>query len=113
MKEVVVILSKEAQLVYDNLAKTSSKKENSILLRSVNKKSDFIKANVHYGRPIAKSKIPRRFMELYSISNLFWVSLPFGWRMLYSLTNNDSSVYIVAFVVHLSDHKQYEKVFGY
>ena len=61
----------------------------------------------------AKSKIPEKFKAKYGISNLFWVELPYFWRFLYSLTEGDSEIEIVAFVLDIVDHKKYNKLFGY
>jgi hypothetical protein len=33
--------------------------------------------------------------------------------MLYTLTSGDSVVEIIAFVVDICDHKEYDKIFGY
>ena len=56
MKTVRVILSPEAEEVYNYLNRQApiSKKERMIL-NSVNKKVELIKANYHYGEPIAKN----------------------------------------------------------
>lgn len=72
-----------------------------------------IKANFHYGEPIAKNLIPEEYKQKYGITNLFWVELPNFWRMLYTLTNNESEVEIIAFVLDIIDHEKYNKKFGY
>ncbi len=72
-----------------------------------------IKANHHYGKPIAKKLIPKAYKEKYGVSNLFWVELPNFWRMLYTLTDGESEIEIVAFVLDVIDHKTYNKKFGY
>lgn len=114
MKSVKVILSSEAEEVYRylNQQASHSKTEQSIL-NSVNKKKELIKANPHYGEPISKDKIPSEFKEKYGITNLFWVELSNRWRMLYSLTNDDNQIEIIAFVLDITDHKKYNKKFGY
>lgn len=113
MKTVRVILSPEAEEVYRYLNEKAptSKTERSIL-NAINKKKELIKVNVHYGQPIAKLKIPAEYVRKYGIDNLFWVSLPSAWRMLYSLTSN-GEVEIIAFVLDIIDHGRYEKKFGY
>ena len=77
MKQVRVILSPEAEEVYKYLNEKAqtSKIEHSIL-NAVNKKKELIKANVHYGKAIAKSKIPAEYIKKYGVNNLFWVGLP-------------------------------------
>jgi len=114
VKTVRVIFSPDAEEVYKHLndKAPSSKLERSIL-NAVNKKVELIKANFHYGEPIAKDKIPQEFRQKYGINNLFWVELPQFWRMLYSLTQGETEIEIVAFVLEISDHGKYDKLFGY
>ncbi len=114
MKPVRIKFSPEAEEVYRYLNQEAahSKNEQSIL-NSVHKKSELIKANPHYGEPISKDKIPVEYKEKYGITNLFWVELANRWRMLYSLTNNETQVEIIAFILEITDHKKYNKKFGY
>ena len=114
MKRVRVILSEEAEEAYRYLNENAenSKIERSIL-NSINKKVELIKANPHYGEPISKKMIPTEYVEKYGITNLFRVELSNYWRMLYTLTDGDTIIEIVAFILSISDHKDYDKMFGY
>ena len=114
MKRVRVILSPEAEEVYNYLNKEApnSKNENTIL-NAFTKKKELIKANPHYGDPISKKQIPKEYTKKYGITNLFRVELPNYWRMLYTLTNNDTQIEIIAFILDIIDHKEYDKKFGY
>ncbi len=114
MKKVRVILSPEAKEVYTHLNEeaASSKTERSIL-NAINKKVELIKANPHYGDPMAKSLIPAEYKKKYKVTNLFRVELPSFWRMLYTLTNNETEIEIIAFILDLVDHERYDKLFGY
>lgn len=114
MKTVRVILSKDAEATYNYLNEQapSSKIERTIL-NAVKKKVDLIKTNPHYGEPISKKLIPHKYIEKYGVNNLFWVELPNFWRMLYTLTSDDSVVEIIVFVVDICNHKEYDKIFGY
>lgn len=114
MKQVRVILSPEAEEAYKKLNQLSaeSKIERSIL-NSIEKKKDLIKANPHYGEPISKDKIPEEYKRKYGVTNLFWVELSNFWRMIYTLTNDDTRIEIIAFVLDIMDHKNYDKKFGY
>lgn len=114
MKKVRVIFSPEAEKVYKHLNEValSSKIDRSIL-NAINKKVEFIKANIHYGEPIAKRLIPEEYKIKYGATNLFRVELPNFWRMLYTLTDGESQIEIVAFVLDVLDHKDYDKKFGY
>lgn len=119
MKTVIVKLSPEAEEIYNHLNKEVGKTppgkrtEEKQIFEAINKKVELIKANVHYGQPIGKSKIPEEYKRKYGITNLFWVQLPNFWRMLYSLTGGEREIEIIAFVVDILDHKKYNKKFGY
>lgn len=113
MKEVRVILSPEAEEVYKKLnSEAESNKQSRMILKAVNNKIGLIKSNIHYGNPIAKNLIPDEYKKKYGTTNLFRVELPTFWRMLYSLTNNEE-VEIIAFVLDIIDHPEYDKKFGY
>jgi len=114
MKKVRLFLSAEAEEVYRYLNQSAkqSKIEHSILA-AFNKKVELIKINPRYGEPIAKKLIPAEYAAKYDITNLFRVELPNFWRMLYSLKNDGSEIEIIAFVLDIIDHKQYDKKFGY
>ena len=76
MKSIKIILSPEAEDAYKELNKlaSESKVEKSIL-NSIDKKTELIKANPHYGEPISKDKIPDEYKIKYGVTNLFWVEL--------------------------------------
>lgn len=114
MKPVRVILSAEAEEAYSELNRKapSSKVERSIL-HSIKKKIELVKANPHYGDPIAKELIPREYKIRYGVTNLFRVELSGFWRMLYTLTNDEAEVEIIAFVLDIVDHREYNRRFGY
>ena len=72
MKKIKVILSSDAKEVYNYLKEeaTKSKIERTIL-NAIIKKIELIKLNPHYGDPIAKSLIPKEYINKYEITNLF------------------------------------------
>lgn len=114
MKRIRVVLSPDAEEVYSYLVRQSgtSRIERSIL-SAFKKKVELIKANPHYGDPIAKKLIPREYITKYAVRNLFRLELPNYWRMLYTLTDDESKVEIIAFILDIQDHKLYNKKFGY
>ncbi len=113
-KEVNVILSPEAEEVYKylNIEAQTSKIDRSIL-NSINQKIELIKENPHYGDPVSKKLIPEEYKEKYGVTNLFRVELPNFWRMLYTLTEGETKIEIIAFVLDIINHKDYNKKFGY
>ncbi len=114
MKSVKVIFSPEAEEVYKDLnAKASSSKTDSMILNALHKKIELIKMNLHYGDPIAKDLIPKEYKIKYGVTNLFRVELPQFWRMIYTLTDGESEIEIIEFILDIYDHKNYDKKFGY
>ena len=83
------------------------------MLKAIKQKSELIKANPHFGNPIKKSLIPKEYYNQFGITNLFRIELPNFWRMLYTLTEGETKVEIIAFVLDVIDHKEYNKKFGY
>ncbi len=113
-KEVKVVLSKGAKEVFEYLnQEASSSKTERMILKSVRQKIDLIKINPHYGNPISKNKIPQEYKKIYETTNLFRIELPNFWRMLYTLVEGETKIEIVAFVLDIIDHKDYNKKFGY
>ena len=113
MKEVRIIFSPEAEEVYKKLnVEAETNKQSRTILKAINHKKELIRANIHYGDPIAKNLIPEEYKRKYSATNLFRVELPAFWRMLYTLTNNEE-IEIIAFVLDIIDHPDYDKKFGY
>lgn len=114
MKTVRVIFSPEAEEVYKHLNEQAPvSKIDRMILNAINKKIELIKINFHYGDPIAKGLMPEEYKVKYGINNLFRVELPNFWRMLYALTDGESQIEIVAFVLDVLDHKDYDKKLGY
>ncbi|MCX6710926.1 MAG: hypothetical protein NTZ02_02440 [Candidatus Woesearchaeota archaeon] len=111
---IKIKFSEEAKDAYDFLKKSSkaSKKERMIL-DSLTNKLKILQENPHYGNPIRKSLIPSYYKKKYSANNLFRLELPQFWRLLYTLTNGDSEIEIIAFIIDVIDHKEYNKKFGY
>lgn len=114
MKEVRVILSPEAKEVYKYLNEQAPKsKTERTILKSINQKVHLIKLNPHFGNPIAKKLIPKEYATKYEATNLFRIELPNAWRMLYTLTEGETKIEIISFVLDIIDHKDYDKKFGY
>jgi hypothetical protein len=114
MKPVRVILSPEAEVVYNDLnSKAGKTKIERSIFNSIKKKVELIKMNPHYGDPVPKNLIPNEYRVKYGVTNLFHVELASFWRMLYTLTNDETEVEIIAFVLDIVDHNEYDRKFGY
>lgn len=114
-KPVRVILTGEAKETFERLnavvgeqiAKGVENSGEMQLLRSINQKSELIKANPFYGENIPKRQIPKE----YNVANLWRAELSGFWRMLYTIKGDE--IEIICFVLDLLDHKSYDKKFGY
>jgi hypothetical protein len=114
IKKVRVILSPEAEEVYTHLNEEApTSKTERMILNAIKKKIDLLKINPHYGDPIAKRLIPQEYTKKYEITNLFRIELPNYWRMLYTLTDGETEIEIIAFILDFIDHLTYDKKFGY
>ncbi len=114
MKRVRIKFSKEAEEVFKYLNEEAQKsKIDKSILKSIQKKSEFIKVNFQYGDPVSKNLIPKEYIERYGINNLFRVELPNFWRMLYSVEEGETQIEIIAFILDIVDHKEYNRKFKY
>jgi hypothetical protein len=113
MKNVDIQFSHDALTIYEYMSKMAlSSKSERIMLTSLLRKIELIKQNPSYGQAIAKRLMPKEYIKKYRIKNLYRVELPFFWRMLYSL-GDDGNITIIALIVDIIDHKQYNKKFKY
>ncbi len=111
---VCIRFSEEAKEVYDFLnEQASTSKKERMILNSLQAKLEIIKKDPHYGNPVSKSKISTYYKAKYSASNMFRVELPQFWRMLYTLTNFEEDIEIIALVLDICSHKDYDKKLGY
>jgi len=118
-KNVVIVFSKEANEVYEELNKiVGEEKKNKIessfhqtLLRSISRAKDLLRDNPFFGDQIPKSRIPKKYISKYGVENAWRVELADRWRMIYSIIGD--KIEITIFVMDVFNHKDYDKVFGY
>lgn len=114
MKIIRIKFSPDAEEIYNYLNKEApNSKTERMIFDALRKKIELMKENPHYGDALKKELIPQEYKETYGVSNLFRVELPAAWRMLYTLTNGESEIEIIAFVLDIIDHRKYDKKFGY
>lgn len=70
-----------------------------------------IKQDKYCGRQVIKKLIPKSIIQKYQINNLWIYNLRSGWRLLYSLTNNE--IEILALILDWMNHKDYERLFKF
>jgi hypothetical protein len=118
-KKVSIELKGDAEEAYKLLnksvgeqkAKGINNSEEISLLNGISRAFDLIENNPFYGRNAKKKQIPGYYTIKYNLSNLFIVNLPQFWRMIYTLESD--KIEIIAFVLDIFDHKEYDKRFGY
>lgn len=81
------------------------------LFKALNKGIDAIEENAFCGIQITKKLIPKYYIRNYNVVNLWKYNLPGGWRLLYSIT--DEEILVVTIVLEWLDHQQYERRFNY
>jgi len=106
-KEIRIRLLGEAINDYSEL-KERKDKQARILLNSIDKVKERLKINPQFGDSIKKDLIPKEYKEY---GNLYRVELSNFWRLLYTIKGNE--VEIIAFVLAIIDHEEYNKKFGY
>lgn len=77
------------------------------LFKFLNQAMDNIEENAFCGIQIPKRLIPKE----YDVKNLWKYDLPKGWRLLYSIVNEE--IVVVSIIIEWVDHKSYEKRFKY
>ena len=83
-------------------------KEDTQLLRSIERNLDLLKQNPFRGDNVQKEKWPKEFSNL---PNLFRIELAGFWRLLYYVTGDE--VKVVSVVFEICDHSEYDRIFGY
>ncbi|MBM3230547.1 hypothetical protein FJZ22_02745 [Candidatus Pacearchaeota archaeon] len=108
-KEVRVLLREQAKESF-MILKQRNDKEAHALLRSIQQKIEILKINPQYGDPIKKELIPKEYLTR-GITNLNRIELSHFWRMLYTIEGNKIDIFV--FILSISDHPTYNKIFGY
>ena len=118
-KKITIKLIGDAEKAFNDLNKivgeqrsqgiTSSK--DITLLNAINRLFDVIVNNPFYGENVKKDLIPKEYRQKYDADNLFIADLPDYWRMIYTLESDE--IEIIAFVLDIIDHDQYNKKFKF
>ena len=118
-KPVKVIITGEAReeldelnkLVGEEIARGITSSDHQTLLNSVKQKIEILKANPQFGTHVQKDRIPKEYIREYDVENIWKVDLARAWRMIYTIRG--SEVDIIALILDVMDHRDYEKKFGY
>jgi len=88
-----------------------SKTEDKKLHEWINRALDDLEENSFCGIQIPKKLIPEEYIKKYGIDNLWKYDLPRGWRLIYSVANNE--VNVLSIILEWMDHQNYERRFNY
>ncbi|MFW6450603.1 MAG: type II toxin-antitoxin system RelE family toxin [Nanoarchaeota archaeon] len=118
-KPTKVIITGEAKeefnklnkVVGDEIAKGIANSDHQKLLNSIKQKIELLRDNPQYGIHIPKDKIPKIYIRNYDVNNLWKINLSGFWRMIYTIRGSD--VEIVSLILEITNHKDYDKRFGY
>ncbi|MBL7055043.1 type II toxin-antitoxin system RelE/ParE family toxin [Candidatus Woesearchaeota archaeon] len=109
-------LPSEIRFVEDNIKKAFYKLEEGDdskreLFKLINQALDNIEQNSFCGIQIPKKLIPKEYSSKYKVKNLWKYDLPKGWRLIYSIANDE--IVVVSLILEWFDHKEYERTFKY
>jgi len=118
-KDVKIVLSQEADEIYEELNKIVGEEKkkggnssfHQTLLRSINRVKELLKLNPFAGNQIPKNLLPEKYVKKYATENIWRIELADRWRLLYTITGNELE--IIAFILDIVNHKKYNKIFGY
>ena len=118
-KKITIKLVGDAEQAFQDLNRiVGEQRSNEItsskditLLNAINRIFDVITYNPFYGENAKKDLIPKEYRQKYDAGNLFIVDLPDYWRMIYTLESDE--IEIIAFVLDIIDHNEYDKKFGF
>ena len=85
--------------------------EAEYLLKLIDKGIAKLAENHECGQKIQKSLWPKYYVNKYGISNLWRLRLDDYWRMIYTVIGEQ--IRIVAVILEVLGHKEYDKRFGY
>ena len=109
MKSIVNFGDEKLKKTYEDLK--NSKNEDKILYKWIYNAINDLEENAFCGTQIPKKLIPKAYLEKYEITNLWKYDLPKGWRLIYSIANDE--VCILTIILEWFDHKEYERRFHY
>ena len=85
--------------------------EEKELFASLRKAFEDITKNPFSCIQIQQKKWPKDYVKKYGITNLWKCDLPRGWRLIYTITEDE--IEIISIVLEWFSHKEYERKFNY
>ncbi|MBI2664797.1 hypothetical protein HYX10_05665 [Candidatus Woesearchaeota archaeon] len=111
-RQVRVVLIGRAKEMHLELTSNSFLKKNErSLLNAVKQKIEFLKNDPQYGIHIPRNLIPKEYITIYYVNNLWKANLAGGWRMIYTVRGGAADIEVL--IMDILDHPSYDKKFGY
>ena len=110
-KKSVYVTFAEKKLEEEFELLKEGKYEDKLLYKFIERVIKEVKNNSAFGIKIPKRIWPQVYVQKYSITNLWKYDMPNGWRLLYTIKEND--VMIVDVILEWMTHKEYERRFKY
>ena len=102
----VIFISDELEKDFNSL------KEDDFIKKGLIRAIKDLKENAFCGIQIPKRLFPKEYVQKYNVNNLWKYDLPKGWRLLYTITP-ENEVELISAILEWTDHKGYERRFGY
>ncbi|MFH0836972.1 MAG: hypothetical protein V1870_02485 [Candidatus Aenigmatarchaeota archaeon] len=86
------------------------------LFKFLDRATDDIKENPGVGKQIPYKQIPKSFYKNYPHIKgmpIFKYDLPKAWRIIYAVNREINRIEIIAIILDVCDHKNYERLFKY
>lgn len=109
MKSKIVFADIKIKESFEKLK--DSRTENKQLYQWLLRAFRDLEQNAFCGIQIPKRLIPKKYIQKYSIDNLWKYNLPNAWRLIYSVAAD--KVIVISIIIEWMDHKKYERRFGY
>jgi hypothetical protein len=106
--EVRFVSERVKKSFYDLKKGDSSEKE---LFNFIVQALGNLEGNAHCGIQIPKKQIPKEYIRRYGIKNLWKYDLPRGWRLIYSVLEEE--ILVISLVLEWFNHDAYERRFKY
>lgn len=108
-KKFVVFIDDKTKESFDKLR--AGKFEDRQLYEFIDQALDDLKENPLAAIHIPKRQWPKEYIQKYQINNLWKYDLPNGWRLIYTVKGSETE--IVATILEVLNHKEYDRKFGY
>jgi len=103
---VAVLLEREVYDLYLSL------REGDAFKRAIGSGLDVLKNDMFAGEQIKKRRIPKYYVEKYSVNNLYRLRLDRARRCCYTIVADSEGTKVVVLEI-FPDHKSYDRRFGY